>query len=388
MKSALRLARIVTTAFTYSTLLFDQIEAIRDADIDLTLIAGDAEPLREVANAQHVSFHCIPMTRQPSLGQDLISLFQLTSYLRQHRFDIIHSTTPKAGLLTALGGPFSRCPIRIHTFTGQRWATLSGSKRWVLRCFDRLIAFSSTVAYADSVSQRDFLVRQRVAQADRLRVLGAGSISGVNLKRFNPSHWAGDARTTTRLELGLPPDAPVIVFVGRVTRDKGIVEIVNAFTLLHPDHPDLRLLLVGPFERDDPIPDKTRTLINEHAAIHVTGFSNTPEKFLGASDIFCLPSYREGFGSVLIEAGAMGLPSVATKIPGLVDAVRDGVTGFLVAPKDALGLATALKKLLTQPDLRRNMGDAARARAVQNFDSRIVNQMVVDEYFQLHRQSL
>ena len=218
----------------------------------------------------------------------------------------------------------------------------------------------------------------------KIKVLGSGSISGVNLHRFDPFRWNGEARASSRLELGIPSDALVIVFVGRVTRDKGIVELTQAFLDLSAKYPNLFLLLVGPFEPDlDPLPMSTRATIEKNPRIRSTGFCPEPERYLGTADIFCLPSHREGFGSVVVEAGAMGLPAVATDIIGLQDALEHGRTGLLTPAKNANALAEALELLVTQPELRRALGVEARKRAEQTFDSRIVNQAVVAEYLSL-----
>ena len=222
-----------------------------------------------------------------------------------------------------------------------------------------------------------------IVPAARIRVLGAGSISGVDIRRFDPDTRRHDGQRT-RDELGIGHDAVVIAFVGRVTRDKGIREIVAAFTQLAGERTDLHLLLVGPQEPDrDPLPPETRHEITSNQRIHAVGFTDTPERDLAAADLFCLPSYREGFGSVVIEAGAMRLPSVVTRVTGLVDAVVDEDTGVVVPPKDIAALTEALRRLVTNPELRVRMGEASRARALHSFDADLVNGLVVAEYRRL-----
>lgn len=384
MNRPLRLVRIVSTSFTFATLLYDQIAAIRDAGIELTLIADASDRLSGIAYKQNVAYHGIPVTRQPDLRMDVRALIALTRYLRNQPFDIIHSSTPKAGLLTALAGFLSKTPIRLHTYTGQRWVTLTGVQHELLRSFDRLIATLSTLTYADSASQRQFLINERIVRPDKIKVLGAGSISGVNMQRFDPACWGGEKRQETRRELGISADAVVIIFVGRVTHDKGIGELIKAFASLSRSHANLFLLLVGPFEPElDPLPSETLSMLQSHDRILVTGFCAEPEKFLAASDIFCLPSYREGFGSVIVEAGAMELPTVATAIVGLTDAVEENLTGLLVPPRNSGELLEALDVLIREPDRRKRMGIAARQRVERAFDATLVNQAVVKEYFYL-----
>lgn len=281
----------------------------------------------------------------------------------------------------------TRVPIRIHTFTGQPWVELAGLKRRIPRECDRITAKLATYCYADSASQRDFLISEGLVSPGKIAVIGKGSISGVNLLRFSLTKWGGETARQTRHELGIPKDAMVIVFVGRVVRDKGIVELLAAFELLADTNPDVHLLLVGPFEPDrDPLPTATLKRLQSHPRVHGVGFSPSPEKFLAASDIFCLPSYREGFGSVVVEAAAMKLPAVATRVTGLVDAVVDGATGLIVPPKNVNRLAEALRTLADSKELRQALGQAARERAVRDFDAKIINEAVVAEYFRLQQR--
>jgi glycosyltransferase involved in cell wall biosynthesis len=175
-----------------------------------------------------------------------------------------------------------------------------------------------------------------------------------------------------------------VLFVGRLTKDKGIIELVSAFRMLQVDRKDVELILVGPFEPErDPLPRETLDELSNNPRIHVFGFSHEPAMYMGVADVFCLPSYREGFGSAVIEAAAMGMPAVVSRVVGLVDAVVDGKTGLLVPPKEIDALRRALMKLLSEPETRYRMGRAARERAVAEFDSGIINRLVVEEYRRL-----
>jgi glycosyltransferase involved in cell wall biosynthesis len=380
----LRLCRIATVPWTFHTMLRDQLRHIVSDGIDLTLMSSPGPELRAVASEAGAASVEMAMRREPAPASDLLSLFRLTNFLRRNRFDIVHSSSPKAGLLTALAGAFTRVPVRLHTFTGQPWVELSGLRRRIPRECDRITARWMTHTHADSPSQRDFLISEGLVAPDRISVVGAGSIAGVDLTRFSPEALGGGAAARTRCELGIPEGAPVIIFVGRVTRQKGIVELVEAFTILSRACADLHLVLVGPLEPErDPLPPATLDTLAQTPRIHAVGFSAVPEKYLAAADIFCLPSYREGFGSVAVEAAALRLPSVVTRVTGLVDAVVDGVTGLIVPPKDVESLAGALKTLLASKDLRSSLGNAGRERVVRNFDSCLINRALVSEYRRL-----
>jgi len=321
--------------------------------------------------------------RAPHPIQDLLSLVRIARFLQMEQFDIVHSSTPKAGLLAALAGLMVGVPVRLHTFTGQPWIEQAGFVRWAGRESDRLVARLDTHTYADSASQRQFLIAEGLVKAEKISVLGAGSISGVELQKFDLSAKPAK-RHKIRKRLGIPDGSLVVVFVGRVTKDKGIVELLASMREIWSQYQDIHLLLVGQFEPErDPLPPEALDEIRSNSRIHSVGFVYDPEDFVAAADIFCLPSYREGFGRVVIEAGAMELPTLATRVTGLVDSVVDGETGILVPPKDVPSLVEGLLALITSPELRKRMGSAASFRSRTFFDGSIVNKMVIDEYYRL-----
>ncbi|MDO8586165.1 MAG: glycosyltransferase [Armatimonadota bacterium] len=384
IQQRLRLCRVVTTPLTFAALLRSQMRTIADNDIECLLVSGLSAELESISRGLSLPCHCVEMSRDISIFQDIKSLFRLYKLFRSERFDIVHSSTAKAGLLVAVAAWLARVKIRVHTYTGQRWVELRGLRRWIVRLCDRIIAILTTNCYADSDSQRQFLISERIIRPSKIAVLASGSISGVNLDRFDSDIWKGPAAADTRSELGVDENATLVLFVGRVNRDKGIVELVSAFTSLDIAGKKVELVLVGPFEPEfDPLPRSVIDELTSNPRIHVVGRTREPERYIGAADILCLPSYREGFGSVVIEAAAMGVPAVATAIVGLVDAVEDGKTGLLAPPKDVDSLRKALSVMIADPELRDRMGRAARERAERLFDAVIVNQAVADEYRRL-----
>jgi glycosyltransferase involved in cell wall biosynthesis len=383
----LRLCRIVTIPYTFTTLLPEQLRVIRDSDIDVMLASSSGSDLDMIARNLSLQSTPIDMARTPSPIRDLKSLIALIKIFQREKFDIVHSSTLKAGLLAALAGWLTGVPVRIHTYTGQIWVEMKNPMRLFMRGVDQLIGLLNTQVYADSFSQRDLLVRERIVEPNKIKVIANGSLSGVDLHRFNPDRLTS-YRADIRRRLGVADSDIVIVFVGRVTRDKGIVELLYAFEILRYQHQDIHLVLVGPSEIErDLMPAKILKMLSENDRIHLVGFVANPETYLAAADIFCLPSYREGFGSAAIEAGAMNLPSVATSVTGLVDAVVDGETGLLVPPKHVEALSRALDVLAASPEMRRRMGGAARARAIRLFDAKVVNRAVADEYINLAHHS-
>ena len=355
-----------------------------DAGHDVTLISSDGPETQWLASIPGVKFREIEIPRKISFLRDLHALWQLYWFFRREKFDIVHSITPKAGMLCAVAGVFARVPVRLHTFTGQAWVELSGLVRSVAKAGDWLTAHLVTLCYADSFSQRDFLISQGICDPERIRVPGSGSLAGVDIERFNPDKWEG-TREATRGELSIPEGAKVIAFIGRITRDKGIEELLAAFDMLLQQGQNCVLLLIGPEDAADGTLSNSKR--RSDGNIRYIGYSAEPGKYLAVSDVFCLPSYREGFGNVVIEAAAMGVPSVGTDIVGLRDSISNGETGLLVPAKDVRTLADALMKLLEDEELRSAMGKKAMHRAKTEFDAKRVNAAVLEEYARLMQDS-
>lgn len=376
--SKLKIARIATIPFFLYNHLRDQVAAMAAAGHEVVLISSGGEEAETLKAIPGVRFEEIDIPRKIAPLRDLRALWRLFLLFRREGFDIVHSTTPKAGMLCAIAGFCARVPVRLHTYTGQPWVELRGMVRLAARAGDWLTGHLDTFCYADSLSQRDFLVAQGICKDGRIRVPGSGSLAGVDLARFDPAKWAASRAATLR-DLGIPPGHKVITFIGRLTRDKGIQELLEAFRAISHDDARCILLLVGPGEDEDGTIRKNVRRKSD-ARVRAIGYSAEPERYLAVSDIFCLPSYREGFGNVVIEAAAMGVPSVGTDIVGLRDAIVDGETGLLVPPKDSASLAQTIQALLADDARREAMGRKARERAVSLFDARHVNAAVLDEY--------
>jgi glycosyltransferase involved in cell wall biosynthesis len=317
-----------------------------------------------------VAYLNMPIERKTSPFKDLISLFKLILLFRSHQFILVQSITPKAGLLSMLAAWICRVPIRVHVFTGQVWVTRKGFSRWYLKSFDRLIAFLATSLLADSPSQKQFLVDEGIANARDIQVLADGSVCGVDDLKFKPN---AEAKKEIRAQLSIPEEATVALFIGRLKRDKGVLDLASAFGGLDSSFNSLYLVFVGPDE--DELREQILHLVSlGRNQVRFVEHVNNPEDFIASADFLCLPSYREGFGLVTIEAAAVGIPTLASRIYGITDAIVDGVTGLLHEPGDLAGIAEGLRTMAAIPETRISMGDAAQKRALELFStSRIVN---------------
>lgn len=385
MHKKLHIARVSTVPFFVITQLKSQIDAFASNGMTITVITSEEDFCGQMSQMQSSSYISVNISRDINLTKDIISLYKLFRVFRSKKFDVVHSTTPKAGLLCAVASYVAGVPIRLHTFTGQPWATMFGVKKNILKFCDKVIGALSTHCYADSATQKDFLVENCIIKKHRISVLGQGSLAGVDLTRFDRAKYPSEVVSELRSTLGIPLNGKVILFVGRITPQKGIQELMDAFVKISAADDLIHLLLVGPIE------EKGDEIIGAYAndsawaKVHHVGFTNEPEKFMALADLLCLPSYREGFGTVVIEAAAMGIPTVGTSIYGLSDAVVDGVTGLLVPPQDADALARALVRLLDDNALLQDMGKKASTRAVEEFDSVKMSSLMLSEYERFYR---
>jgi glycosyltransferase involved in cell wall biosynthesis len=347
---------------------------------DVHAVSSPGERLSAFARAEGVPCHAVPMARAISPGRDLVSLARLCRTLRRLRPDVVDAHTPKAGLLAMLAARLVGTPVRVYHVHGLRYTTSRGPARFVLLAAERLTAALATHVLCVSRSVAAKAVADRVVSARKVKVLLAGSINGVDATGcFRPPE--DDAgRRAAKAARGLDPDAPVLGYVGRIAREKGIVELLAAWRVLREEWPALRLVLVGPRDPHDPLPPEAVAALESDPRIRCVGVDWEPARWYAAMDVVTLPSWREGFGVVLLEAGAMALPVVATRIPGCADAVVDGVTGVLVPPRDQDALVAALRRYLADPAVRARHGAAGRARAVAEFDPRRLWKALAAEY--------
>ncbi len=370
-----KIAVVVAAPMTINFFLKDQVIALSKI-YDVTIICNAENSLEIGTVAQHVRFIPIDIRREIAPWSDLRALWSLFKVFRQNNYEIVHSVTPKAGLLAMLAALFARTPIRVHMFTGQVWATRYGVSRLILKTLDKVIAWSATILLVDSASQRDYLIKQGIVSKERSMVLAKGSISGVDLQRF---HLDQGVREKIRLQMGLGTDAVAVLFLGRLKKDKGIIDLAQAFSFLGKKFEKAHLVIVGPDE--DNLQAEMEKILSDYGShLHFVPQTNEPENFMMACDIFCLPSYREGFGSVVIEAAACRVPAVGSRIYGVTDAIVENETGLLFNPGDITDLTNTLEILLNNSEKRLKLGKNALTRVHLDFSREYVTRELLKLY--------
>lgn len=368
-----RIAFLVPYPMTARWFLKEHIASLsQDYSVDVLSnwsAEDNGDDFKSIANPVYV-----PLVRRVAPINDLVALFRIWIKLINGKYKSLHTVTPKAGLIGMLAAYFAGVPVRIHIFTGQAWVTKRGLARLLLWSFDWVVAHLATHLLADSPSQRDFLMQKKVVDSKNVIVFGEGAICGVNQSRFKSNE---KARIDLRRELGIPSEDIIYLYVGRLRKEKGVLDLAQAFAML--ERTNAWLLFVGPDEEG--LQTAIMGLVGGLSKFcRFIPYTELPEDYMAASDVICLPSYREGFGMVLIEAAAIGIPAIASKIYGVSDAVQDGNTGILFPPGNIEELRLAMYKLHSDPVFRNKLGDNARRRVESTFSIKKLTSAWVNFY--------
>jgi glycosyltransferase involved in cell wall biosynthesis len=372
------IAVVVTSVLMIKFFLVPHISAL-SKKYELTLILKNDFP--EILKDLNLSVQTIevPIERKISIFRDLFVLIKLIHIFYKCNFDMVHTLTPKAGLLGIVAAWFTCVPVRVHTFQGEVWSTKRGFYRTLLKFLDWLVGFLSTHLTVVSGTERDFLVKEGIIKRAKSVVLGNGSICGVDVKKFAFSEIV---RNEVRSGLGLKSSDVVFLYVGRLNPDKGIIELLGAFEKLSEARHNVKLLLVGVDEDGylRALLDRKPTLSEMVISL---GYSSNPETYMSGSDVLVLPSHREGFGMVIVESAAIGIPSIASNIYGIQDAIDHEVTGLLFDVGDVNDLFISMKKLVDDHGLRLRLGSNAKERTLKLFEQGYVVDSMISFYDEL-----
>ncbi len=356
---------------------FYEIHAISGGGIDLDLVNS-----REGVKIKGISFK-----RKISILNDIISLIRLCYYFRKEKPQIIHSITPKAGLISMLAGKISGVPIRLHTFTGLIFPSKRGLFQKLLILTDKVLCWASSEVYAEGIGVKMDLMKYNITKKE-IKIIANGNINGIDCEYFNPALVSEDEKSNLRIQYNLTNNDFVFLYVGRIVRDKGINELVLAFLKLK--NPKIKLILLGSFESNlDPIQPTTLESIYACKEIICPGFQDDVRKFYAISDVFVLPSYREGFPNSLLQAGSMGLPSIVSNVNGCNEIINDGINGVIIPAKDKDALYLSMRMIFQNHKFKQRLGSNARELICSNFNNKVVWESLVEEYDRLlKRKSL
>ncbi|WP_207512464.1 glycosyltransferase family 4 protein [Longitalea luteola] len=380
MKSSHKLIRITTVPVSLSVLLKDQLRYMSD-HFEVLAVSSPDKILEQVGVREGVRTAPVTMTRAITPVQDVKALWKLYRLLKKEKPAIVHTHTPKAGLLGMIAGRMAGVPVRMHTVAGLPLMENTGVKRKVLNFVERLTYSCATNVYPNSKHLAGFILQNRFCKEKKMKVLGNGSSNGINTRFFQPGEELQKAAADLKKKYGFTDKNFVFVFVGRLVKDKGIEELVEAFSALKQKHPDIKLLLVGPYEPElDPLTPATNKIIETDQSIIHAGFQQDIRPFLMISQALAFPSYREGFPNVPMQAGCFNLPSIVTDINGCNEIIEDGKNGLIIPAKNAAELQKAMERLLTNTALYLTLQKNARKMIVDRYEQKYLWELLLKEY--------
>lgn len=376
-----KILRITTIPASLRYLLRGQFSFFNDRGFDVQIASSDGADGYYIQENENIEFHKIPLTRAITPLQDIYCIILLYRLIRKERFKIVHSHTPKAGLIAMIAAWLAIVPVRLHTVAGLPLMEATGMKKRILLLTERLTYMFATKVYPNSFSMSEYITREVYSNTAKLKVLANGSSNGIDLNYFSKNDLLLAQSLELRYELNIPSNSKVGIFIGRLVGDKGINELIEATAEIMESESDFHLILVGSFENElDPLEVETMEKILEISNIHVLGFQSDVRPYLLASDFLAFPSYREGFPNVPLQAGAMGLPAIVSDINGCNEIIIDEYNGLIVQPKNVMSLRNAMCRLLNDEKLIMSLKGNSRKSIEDRFDRILVWEALFFEY--------
>lgn len=379
-----KLIRVTTVPISLHKLLKGQMKFM-SAYYDVVAVSGDSDILRVVAANEGVEVKGLEMTREITPWKDIHSFWKMYRFFRKENPFIVHTHTPKAGIVGMMAAWLARVPLRLHTVAGLPLMEATGFKRHLLNFIERLTYSFATKVYPNSYGLRDFIVKEKLCLEEKLQVIGYGSSNGIDTSYFDPDFITSEDKETLRNILKIDETEFVFIFIGRLVKDKGINELIDAFVKTSTQK--CKLLLVGPYENElDPLLPTTKQIIESNPDIITVGYQDDVRPYLAISNCLVFPSYREGFPNVVMQAGAMGLPSIVTNINGCNEIIIEGENGIIIPVKDVAAITKAMKSVLDNPVELNRMASNARQLIVNRYEQKVVWEALLEEYRKLEQK--
>ena len=380
-----KLIRITTVPLSLKVLLKGQLRFMASNGFDVKGVSSEGEELREVHENEGIAVEAITMSRKITPFQDLKSLWEMWNFLRKEKPQIVHTHTPKAGIIGMLAARLAGVPHRLHTVAGLPLMEATGTKRKILNFVEKLTYSSATRVYPNSKGLYDFILQNHFTQSNKLKIIANGASNGIDTAFFSPDQVTEIERVTLREKLNIQPDDFVFVFVGRIVSDKGINELIKAFSELQAaennEPAGIKLLLVGGLENDlDPLNPETLAEINQNKDIISVGFQQDVRSFFAIADALVFPSYREGFPNVVMQAGAMGLPSIVSDINGCNEIIIEGENGLIIPSKNVEKLKEKMLTLAKDKNLYTKLKGNSRRMIENRYEQSVVWNALLEEY--------
>jgi glycosyltransferase involved in cell wall biosynthesis len=377
----IKIVRITTVPISLKVLLTGQLDFMYNKGFEVTAISADGKEIKEISKSGKIPHLIFPLTRKITPLTDLYCLLKLFFYFIKHKPDIVHSHTPKAGLIGMLAAKLAGVPLKIHTIAGLPMMTAKGWRKKILIATEKLTYKAADEVLPNSKSMYNYLLDENLIEASKLKIISEGSSNGFDDERFNPEKILSGKIDEVKRMIEFDTKNFYLLFVGRMVIDKGLVELIESFLYLQSSYPNLKLLLLGEYEDDlSNIPEHIKWQIKTNSNIFHLGWRSDVEIFLSIANVLIHPSHREGFPNIVLQAAAMKCPILCSKIPGNIDIISSNQVGYLFAPQDKKSLINTFENFISDIELATMKAEKLQAYVWQNYPRRKVHEKIYKYY--------